>query len=552
MRRRSTFVQDGELDFNPETIRITKDRFFVPEIKAAREEQLKYSFNELPEELQQVLINTHELHVRWTPEHRVEPVAPYLSRSTPGLRVLYSPQTGGHDDLLCPMLQRVFSQELKCHSPNTTFTRPDVVESEFNTTPALEYYSILPHLDHFVKYLQRTICPHSSLDCIHSTSLLSFTDSLDISWDTITSTLTISTLWNKPPASLIDPSSAHKTTNAWSISIDNPPQSSRVEVGILSSTISPSDTTELTLSGFLTVLGTDTSPKPTRFSIPSRHHTLQPQQAYTAHITQPQGLHPTLKITFPAPSTLQPPRSGCNLQAHLTLPSHTFVDPYALKPLDPSFVSTYHIQQIHSHSGHLDLEAPDYLPNSPWGSSLLITPQLPPTNHPTNQPWEVTLPLHLRYLPPSTSPTTTVTLPYPLLYYACPSSEPEHPYTTSPFDRPHLGYTALYPSHSTSYHHLTPQSSDTTTTTTSSSFLNDLSLSLQVPVYDTTSTTPLTVEIVTLLTILAGFVWVVRQMWPALAKEVKEWVPETVETKEPMREEWAEPVKGGPVRKRRG
>ncbi|ETN40196.1 uncharacterized protein HMPREF1541_04472 [Cyphellophora europaea CBS 101466] len=542
MRRRATFIHDGASEFNPESVQVTKDRFFLPEIKAAREEQLKYSLDELPEELQHVLINAHELHLRWAPEHLYNTVAPYLSRLSPGLHVFYTPLEGGSDDLLCPLLRKAFDNDLKCRSPSHTFIKSANTPTEFSTTPALQYHSVLPDLDHLAAYLQRTVCPHSSLLCIHSTTLLSTADALDLSWDAISNTLTLTAFWSRPPSFLVDPEANTKTNDAWSLSIDTPPTNSRVEVGILSSEPPSDDPHELTLSGFLTVLGKDTSPKPTRFSFPSRHHSIpasQPQ-TYTATITEPQGLHPTLRISFPnatalTPPSTAPPDAQCALQIHLTLPSPIFVDPYALKPSDPNFVASHHITAVHALAGYTDLEAPAYLP-SPWGSTLLLTPSLPSTDNlhqPAEATWDVTIPLHLRYLPPSPQSHLPTTLPWPTIYWAC-TADSGTKFPINPFDRIHLGYDGAYGPR-TMFYHLTPSNNSTRLTET-----------LQVPVYDTSRLSPYTVEVVTLLCIVAGFAWVLVKLWPALWKELQAYVPETVLTDKPMTKEWEEPVKGGP------
>jgi hypothetical protein len=552
MRRRTTFISDPSIEFDPSSIEITSSRFFIPSIKAAREEQLKYSLDELPTELQSLLADSRELHVRWTTEQNYDLSAPYTTRTAPGLQVFYTPGSALRDadgeGYLCRALHELFAPAAKCHSPSTTFTKADVLESEFKTTPALQYHASLPNLDHFVAYLQRTFCPGSSLSCIHSTSLLSTADYLDISWSAITQSLTVSAFWSRPPRSLIDPTSQHKTNDAWSLSLDVPSDTSqtRVEVGILAPEAITADAQDLTLSGFLTVLGTDTRPKPTRFSFPSRHHALpvSASSAYHASIEQPQGLHPTLKVTLPHLPTLQqqitiPSAAQCTPQIHLTLPSHTFVDPYSLKTSDPNFRSTYHIQAVHSLTGHLDLEAPDYIPSSPWGSSLLLTPAVPDSVANSSSPWEVTVPLHLRYLPPSnTTSHEEVTLPYPIIYFACPAeADSAAKFPVNPFDRVHLGYDGLY-GPLTTFLHLTPQPPAGS---------DKLTLPLSVPVLHAPNDgilTPYVIELTTLVTISLGFFWITAKLWPGLKRELKSYIPETVETTEPITKEWEQPVSG--------
>ncbi|KPI41586.1 Protein pbn1 [Cyphellophora attinorum] len=554
MRRRTTFISDPSIEFDPSSVEITSSRFFIPSIKAAREEQLKYSLDELPTELQSFLADARELHARWTTQQNYNLSAPYTTRAAPGLQVFYTPGSATRDadseGLLCRALHELFAPSAKCHAPDTSFTKADVLESEFKTTPALQYHATLPNLDHFVVYLQRTFCPGSSLLCIHSTSLLSTADYLDISWSAITQSLTVSAFWSRPPSSLIDPASQHKTTDAWSLSLDIPSATSqtRVEVGILSPEAITADPQDLTLSGFLTVLGTDTKPKPTRFSFPSRHHIFPAAASsnYHASIQQPQGLHPTLKITLPHLRALQqqqitiPSAAQCTPQVHLTLPSHTFVDPYSLKISDPNFRSTYHIQAVHSLTGHLDLEAPDYIPSSPWGSSLLFTPTLPELDADLTSPWEVTVPLHLRYLPHSNATShEQVTLPYPVVYFACPAeADSAAKFPVNPFDRVHLGYDGLY-GPLTTFFHLNPQPEPTAMGS------DKLTLTLSVPVLQTGVTlTPYAIELVTLLAISVGFLWITAKLWLGLKRELGSYIPETVETTKPITKEWEQPVSG--------
>jgi hypothetical protein len=539
MKRRTTYVHDPNQDFDPSSVKITKGRLEAPGINAAREEQLKFSLDELPDELRHLLSRTHEFHIRWATELHFDTISPYLSRVAPGLHVFYTPSAGADDFEVCPMLHKAFSDELNCQSPNTTFTKPSVPSSEFTYTPSLHYFSELPAIDQFVDYLGDIACPDSSEECLSARTTLRSADSVDVSWDIISSTLTFSAFWSKPT-----PNPAKLSPATWDVSVKTPPANSRVEVGFLSAIPAAADAHDLTASGFLHVLGDDTDPKPTRFSFPSRHHSLAPTQPqpYTASIQQPQGLHPTLHITFPKPSTLtspltKPADSTCALHLHLTLPSHTFIDPYALKPSDANFVSSTHIAAVHSTGGYTDLEAPAYLPSTPWGSSVLLEALLPPPNHPPTTPWQISIPLHLRYQPPSPTPHKPTTLPYPQLFWACTATAGTR-FTTNPFDRQHTAYDAAF-GPLTMFYHLSPLPTNTTTS-------NTLTLPLQTPVLNTNTTTPLTLELATLATIALGFAWVALKLWPALKDELRAYLPATLETTQPMNNLWKEPVRGGP------
>ena len=93
MRQRSTYVHDAGQEFRPSELLVTDSQLLHGGLNAAREERLTYSFTELPEELQEVLGRTHELHVRWTPENNYNTATPFLARTlTWTSRLLYSPR----------------------------------------------------------------------------------------------------------------------------------------------------------------------------------------------------------------------------------------------------------------------------------------------------------------------------------------------------------------------------------------------------------------------------------------------------------------------------
>ena len=517
MRRRSTFVHEPGFQFDPAELTVTKTTVTHPGLKAAREERLTYGFNELPEELQQVLNQAHELHVRWSPEHPHKLISPFVSRISPGLHVFYTPLEGHTDSLLCPLLRKTFSQQLKCQSPTSTFTTPAVLSERFASTASLQYHSPLPSLSNLVAYLQSSVCSRSNTVCLHDASLLNLSDSLDIDYDSISHTLTLTAFWSKPPAVLYDPISESTIQNSWKIDVRKASEAHhRVEVGVLSS--SPAtDAHDLQLSGFLTVVGEDNKPKPTLFHFPSRHHRLpetQSQQQYTAAIQQP-GLHPTLQVSFPSGSALvwpenRPKNSQCALQVYSVLPSCIFADQYAFRSGDALFADSHNIEATHSISGELDLEAPDYV-ISRWGSTLLLEPKVPNANntqHPSKT-WNVTIPLHLRYVSPSPGGKPHMDLPWPIVYWAC-TAEEGTKFPVNPFDRVNLGFEGLYGPR-TMFYHLEPipgQASD-----------GRMVESLTTPVYDSNIMSANTVEWLTTAVIVVGFSWIVVKLWPGLIRQ---------------------------------
>ena len=519
MRRRSTFVHDSSVDFNPSELQVTLDKVSHSGLQAAREERVTYSFDELPVELQQVLSHAHELHLRWATEALHTPVAPFLSRISSGLHVFYTPLEGHTDDSLCPLLRKAFSDQLKCQSPSSTFTRPPILSERFASASSFQYYSLLPSLNHLVAYLQRTICSRSDVLCAHNTALLNIVDSLDVDYDSISHTLTLTALWSKPPSVLYDPIAGSTTQNSWSVDIHRTSKLDRVEVGVLSSS-QAIDAHDLKLSGFLTVVGEDEKPKSTLFSFPSRHHVLPPQQrkqVYTASIQQPQGLHPTVRIAFPCASALKwpenrPDDSVCALQSYFVLPSYIFPDEYAFKSGDPQFAKSHKIHSTHSLSGETDLEAPDYVIER-WGSTLLIEPAVPSANDSSstlNGGWVITIPLHLRYLAPLSGGRSKVDVPWPVVYWAC-TAEEGTKFPVNPFDRVNLGFDGLYGPR-TMFYHLEP---------VPASGNSRLVETLSVPVYDTSRLSASTIELATMVVVAAGFFWVVARLWPGIASQLR-------------------------------
>lgn len=484
MRRRSTFIPSPGIDYDPSEVKINGQKLSFAGLDAAREEKLTLGLKDLPREIVEVLEKSHELHVRWVSEEKYQKSTPYLSSLTSGLHVHYTPLDGTREDDegLCHLLKKLFSPSLQCSTTEDSFSRPHIISERFASGATLQYYSVLPSTRYLAAYIQRNICKSSDVVCTHSAALLNIASYIDIDYDALSHTLSLTTYWSKPPEVLMDPVGEWTTYNHWNLAINGSP-ADRNEVGILrpSTELSPAASPgEVQMEGFLTVLGQDDTPKPTLFSFPSRHQSLPASQAqsqqYTISFDQPTGLHPTLRISFPKPSpshpallppTNRPTDSTCALHTYLTLPSVLFPDQYAFPPQnhpDPLFTSAHNILTLHSLSGETDLEIPDYATQK-WGSAMLLelaTPTDTHTNSSTNtdnSPWEITIPLHLRYLPPSTTGHRTVTIPHPLLFWAC-TADDGTKFPVNPFDRVNLGYDALFGPR-TMFFHLEPSNSQT-------------------------------------------------------------------------------------------
>jgi hypothetical protein len=267
----------------------------------------------------------------------------------------------------------------------------------------------------------------------------------------------------------------------------------QLEVGILS-VESAKKPEEITLGGFLTVVGEDPKPSPTLFTIPARHH--PSRSTFSSSFLVPTGLHPTLELAIKSNKPPTDERS-CTLNAHLTLPRTIFPDRYQL--LDPLFLASKNLSSLHYITTPVDLEAPDYTV-SLWGSSVLLELAPPPG---VDQPWAANIPLHLRYLPPSanTSGQSQLEVPYPVLFWACDADE-ETIFSNNPFDRLNVGYDNLF-GPKTMFYHLTPDGERLTNL-------------ISVPVLDLDQSKY--VELGTAGIVLLGFSWVIWCLWKVLRK----------------------------------
>ena len=214
---------------------------------------------------------------------------------------------------------------------------------------------------------------------------------------------------------------------------------------------------------------------------------------------EPIGLHPTLRLTLP--SSTASPTDGCALYTYLTLPSSLFLDKYQLS--SPNLLTSKNLHSIRSLAGETDLEAPIWAV-SKWGSALLLELAPPPSTsgpHSTggvNDPgssWHADVPLHLRYLPPSQEGDASISVPWPIVFWACPSDEGTK-MNTNPFDRVNLGYDGLFEPRAMFYH-LQPASGG-------ESLLEEL----QVPVLDLEGSKMKWVRSGTVTMMVLGFLWV--------------------------------------------
>lgn len=97
-------------------------------------------------------------------------------------------------------------------------------------------------------YLHQKICPEKDESCKRRVASLKSADYLDIDYDTISQSLVLSAFWHSSPP-----------TGTWDERIDNSQASVKVEVGVLANK-KPTQPVELSLAGFLAVLGEDRKP----------------------------------------------------------------------------------------------------------------------------------------------------------------------------------------------------------------------------------------------------------------------------------------------------
>lgn len=515
MRRRATYITHPSHAVNPDDIIVRPNQFLLGALKAAREERLTLGLEELPSEVADVLRDSHELHIRWSQEKPYATTGPFLSRIPPGLHIQYTPlkEDNQTDDQLCSLVRTLFGSQPRCESRKASFISPPLISERFAQTSSLQLYSLLPSLKHLVAYIYRHACSHTDMLCLHTVSLLNIAESVDLDYDSISHTVTATVFWSKQPPVFYDPIGDFTTLDAWNIDVSSKGHD-RVEVGILSES-KATEPSDLQLSGFLTVVGEDDHPKPTLFSFPSRHHSLPPNQSknqkYTVSFDKPTGLHPTLRISFPSAAALVEPKnkpadSVCALQTYMTLPSHIFADKYAFLSNDPLFQKSHHLGELRAIAGETDLEAPDYVVKK-WGSSVLLEIQTSNTSSPAGQSWDVTIPLHLRYLEPKEGGVSEIEVPWPIVFWAC-TSDDGTKFPVNPFDRTQLGFDGLFGPR-TMFYHLDPAPKGGPE--------DRLVETVAVPVLDTDQASPKTIEIVTVITIALGLLWVLLKLKPAFS-----------------------------------
>ncbi|KAJ4303077.1 protease B nonderepressible form [Kalmusia sp. IMI 367209] len=118
---------------------------------------------------------------------------------------------------------------------------------------------------------------------------------------------------------------------------------------------------------------------------------------------------------------------------------------------DALFLASHNLAALRQISGATDLEAPDWVVPQ-WGSSALFELAFPSTEGDIGGQWNVSIPMHLRYLPAAARSHARVPVPWPVVFWAC---DAEQELTGNPFDRVNLGYEVSF-GRETRFMHLAP------------------------------------------------------------------------------------------------
>ena len=211
---------------------------------------------------------------------------------------------------------------------------------------------------------------------------------------------------------------------------------------------------------------------------------------------------------------LSPPaiasKHACSLHSFITLPSTIFADKYKLSTTDPLFLQSHNLVSLRSIAGETDLEIPDWVTER-WGSNLLLelaTPRPQQIQENPTDTWEITIPLHLRYLHPSSSGHRNISIPWPIVFWACASEEEEAKLDKNPFDRKNLTWDELFTPR-TIFYQLNPSP---TANETPKLVENILVPVLQIGHGPDGDARVKGIEVGTVLAIFAGFIWVLWKL----------------------------------------
>ena len=146
-----------------------------------------------------------------------------------------------------------------------------MISERFSSSAAYQYWELLPSPEGLVTYIQQKVCGQDEL-CKVKAKALNHADYLDMDYDTISQSLVLNAFWHVSPHSA-----------AWEEKISIRQGSTKVDIGILANE-KPTQPEELSLGGFLTILGEDAKPStqydplfsPVRLKLSRSHALLLP------------------------------------------------------------------------------------------------------------------------------------------------------------------------------------------------------------------------------------------------------------------------------------
>ena len=111
-----------------------------------------------------------------------------------------------------------------------------------------QFYSEVGSLKDFVLYVQQKVCANIYSQCLADAVSLNLAQCLDIDYDAISQSLVLRVFWSQPPNPL-----------GWTAEFRRLKTRHRLEVGVLANE-KPRRPEEVSMGGFLTVLGEDQKP----------------------------------------------------------------------------------------------------------------------------------------------------------------------------------------------------------------------------------------------------------------------------------------------------
>lgn len=430
------------------------------------------------------------IQLKWLSDIPIDRTVPANAPHEVGLHINIKPLEGV--EVEWPYLERIISSYFDIHGLQKT--------SFIFASDSLSFFAPLQDLKKFTNRLQELLCINDDSNCIGQLAELAFADSFSFSYGTLPinakswqkdNDIVIEAFWNDRRRIAdglgIKQTELHKKEGA----------NERVEIGLLSvhpDYNQPGFTWGLT--GFSRNLEEEKSEK-LLFQYGTKHN--PNRGTYSVDFERPTGLHPKHIVTL---ENAVSPQTKCSLFAKYTFSKSLFLDKYQLAELDKPTPSRDAVGYLYELWGETDLEAPIWAVDG-YGSEALV--QIYVKNRPTDEipgTFQFELPTHSRYEVPQINSTVVGEVqPWPVVFWACQSTEGEKEAYPAPgaVETVHLGYETIFPE-STAFHYLTPKIDAG----------KILQSEFDIPVAPFSSYE--TVQLVTLVAILAGFFYLIYEL----------------------------------------